>query len=71
MRGGRNEEHTMTTQVSIQTSAASYSRASLLVQTLAALTFGMVILFAVGFAPLEVAHNAAHDVRHSLAFPCH
>ncbi len=61
----------MTTQVSIQTSTASYSRASLMVQTLAALTFGMVILFAVGFAPLEVAHNAAHDVRHSLAFPCH
>ena len=44
---------------------------SMLVQTAAALIFGAVILFGVGFAPLEAAHNAAHDVRHSLAFPCH
>jgi cobalt transporter subunit CbtB len=31
---------------------------------------GIVILYGVGFAPLE-AHNAAHDARHSAAFPCH
>ena len=43
----------------------------MLMQTAAALAFGIVILFAVGFAPLEAAHNAAHDVRHTLAFPCH
>lgn len=66
----------MTTQVSSQHTAQEHivqTRASttVLAQSLAALVFGMVILFAVGFAPMGAAHNAAHDVRHSLAFPCH
>jgi len=26
---------------------------------------------AVGFAPIEVIHNATHDTRHSTGFPCH
>lgn len=37
----------------------------------AALSFGAIILFAVGFMPMAEAHNAAHDTRHSFAFPCH
>jgi len=44
---------------------------SVCAQSLAALVFGVIILFVVGFAPIGVAHNAAHDVRHSVAFPCH
>lgn len=32
---------------------------------------GLVMLFGVGFAQIEVVHNAAHDTRHSVAFPCH
>lgn len=53
------------------TQAATVSAASPLVQTSAAMLFGAVILFAVGFLPTEAAHNAAHDTRHALAFPCH
>jgi cobalt transporter subunit CbtB len=30
---------------------------------------GVAMLFAVGF--MDVAHNAAHDTRHAIAFPCH
>lgn len=45
--------------------------ASPLAQSAAALVFGLVILFAVGFLPMAAAHNAAHDTRHTLAFPCH
>jgi|TARA_B110000967_G_C18540795_1_gene390491 cobalt transporter subunit CbtB len=37
----------------------------------AAAILGMVVLMGVGFAPMDVAHNAAHDTRHSFAFPCH
>lgn len=37
----------------------------------AAAFLGLVILFAVGFANSNVLHNAAHDSRHSFAFPCH
>ncbi len=61
----------MTTRVTTQTSSLAQPRTTLLLQTAAALAFGIVILFAVGFAPLQAAHNAAHDVRHTLAFPCH
>ncbi len=38
---------------------------------LSAALLGLVILFAVGFANSDVLHNAAHDSRHSFAFPCH
>ncbi|MEC9152620.1 MAG: CbtB domain-containing protein [Pseudomonadota bacterium] len=32
---------------------------------------GSFILIGVGFANSDVIHNAAHDSRHSFAFPCH
>jgi cobalt transporter subunit CbtB len=38
---------------------------------LAAAALGVVILWAVGFSPAGIAHNAAHDTRHTMAFPCH
>ena len=37
----------------------------------AALGLGVTLLFLVGFAPVTNLHNAAHDTRHGLAFPCH
>ncbi len=40
-------------------------------QILSAAILGFVIMIGVGLAPMEVAHNAAHDTRHSFAFPCH
>lgn len=38
---------------------------------LAALLLGVFIVFGVGFAGSTTIHNAAHDSRHSFAFPCH
>jgi cobalt transporter subunit CbtB len=32
---------------------------------------GVVMVFGVGFANISVAHNAAHDARHTMVFPCH
>jgi cobalt transporter subunit CbtB len=32
---------------------------------------GLFLLWGVGFSHIPVLHNAAHDTRHSLAFPCH
>ncbi len=32
---------------------------------------GIVLLFIAGFAETGVLHNAAHDSRHSVVFPCH
>ncbi len=61
----------MMTRVSSNQSTQANTTTSALAQTLAALVFGMVIIYGVGFAPMSMAHNAAHDVRHSVAFPCH
>lgn len=36
-----------------------------------ALILGVAMVFLVGFAHPTVLHNAAHDSRHALAFPCH
>ena len=36
-----------------------------------AILLGAFVLFGVGFAGPSVLHNAAHDSRHSFAFPCH
>lgn len=46
-------------------------RLSEIAQGLAALAFGLVVVGFVGFSHIDVVHNAAHDVRHSNAFPCH
>lgn len=32
---------------------------------------GTALIFLVGFAPMSTVHNAAHDTRHTAAFPCH
>jgi cobalt transporter subunit CbtB len=32
---------------------------------------GAALLFAAGFANSAVMHDAAHDTRHSIGFPCH
>ena len=32
---------------------------------------GLFLLYGVGFANPATLHNAAHDTRHSFAFPCH
>ncbi|WP_443628240.1 CbtB domain-containing protein [Candidatus Njordibacter sp. Uisw_002] len=53
------------------TAVSSRGLANSSVQMAAAAILGMVVLMGVGFAPMDVAHNAAHDTRHSFAFPCH
>lgn len=50
--------------------AAARARAKLWAPAVAAL-LGLVMLYGVGFASPQTIHNAAHDSRHSLTFPCH
>lgn len=42
-----------------------------LVPALAALVLGSFLVLGAGFAQIDAVHNAAHDSRHSFAFPCH
>jgi cobalt transporter subunit CbtB len=37
----------------------------------AALLLGLSLIFVAGFANATVLHDAAHDQRHAIAFPCH
>jgi cobalt transporter subunit CbtB len=36
-----------------------------------ALLLGLGLILLMGFAGPQLIHNAAHDTRHSLSFPCH
>jgi cobalt transporter subunit CbtB len=53
---------------SLPVAAGQVSR---LTQSLMAMALGIFIVGVVGFSHIDVIHNAAHDVRHSNAFPCH
>lgn len=41
------------------------------VQLLMSAFLGLFIIGFVGFSHIEAVHNAGHDHRHSMAFPCH
>ncbi|MCC7252917.1 CbtB domain-containing protein [Hyphomicrobium sp.] len=36
-----------------------------------ALLLGTVLVFTAGFSHSATIHNAGHDTRHALSFPCH
>ncbi len=63
--------------LSDSSSAASHSspavpaRIGALRPALAAAVLGVAVLYVVGFAGPHAIHEAAHDARHSLNFPCH
>jgi len=40
-------------------------------QTAVVALLGAFIVLAVGFAGLAQIHDAAHDTRHTMNFPCH
>ncbi len=42
-----------------------------IVPALTAILLGVFVVFATGFVGPTALHNAAHDARHSLTFPCH
>ncbi|WP_407049380.1 CbtB domain-containing protein [Methyloraptor flagellatus] len=47
------------------------SRADTLKVAFAAAALGVALVFTTGFAGANVLHNAAHDSRHAMSFPCH
>jgi cobalt transporter subunit CbtB len=47
------------------------SDSSVIAQAVLAMALGLFIVGIVGFSHISAVHNAAHDVRHSNAFPCH
>ena len=47
------------------------SRSTVIGAATAAILVGFFLVLAAGFAHPEALHNAVHDTRHALAFPCH
>ncbi len=59
----------MTTRV--QAGSFSVSNPSKVVSLFAAGILGVILVGGVGFLGSPMVHDAAHDVRHMLSFPCH
>ena len=59
------------TRVTQLPAATATSQVGRLSQSLMAMVLGLFVVGMVGFSHIDVLHNAAHDVRHSNAFPCH
>ncbi|UVK96776.1 CbtB domain-containing protein [Pseudomonas sp. B21-048] len=57
------------------TASSTASTTTTLSQRLTAAFFasilGASLVYFAGFSHIEAVHNAAHDTRHSSAFPCH
>ncbi len=45
--------------------------ASRAIQITFAVLLGLFVAGGAGFAQISAVHNAAHDYRHSMGFPCH
>jgi cobalt transporter subunit CbtB len=54
-----------------QTAPASTVDSNVIAQAVLAMALGLFIVGVVGFSHISAVHNAAHDVRHANAFPCH
>ncbi len=47
------------------------TRTAVVLPAVLAALLGLFILYGVGIAQPDLLHNAAHDTRHALTFPCH
>lgn len=60
----------MQTAAKTTTTSSSLSQSRRMIAA-ATLAFGLGLVFLAGFANSATVHNAAHDTRHAMAFPCH
>ena len=67
--GNLHEDAAMRTMAAAQ--AGAPAAAGKRVSALCAALLGLALLYGVGFAGPAALHEAAHDSRHGLAFPCH
>ncbi|MEX6679042.1 CbtB-domain containing protein [Pseudomonas sp. W2Oct36] len=53
------------------TTAVASTQSQRLVAAVSAMFLGAFLVYFAGFSHIDAVHNAAHDTRHSSAFPCH
>ncbi len=56
---------------SSQTDHLAHRRAAVALPAVLAVLFGLFLVWGTGFASPAALHNAAHDARHAMSFPCH
>ncbi|MEE3914604.1 CbtB-domain containing protein [Pseudomonas viridiflava] len=61
----------MTTISSSHSATSSSTRTQRLTAAISAALMGACLVYFAGFSHIAAVHNAAHDTRHSAAFPCH
>jgi cobalt transporter subunit CbtB len=61
----------MTNAETIAVRAGATSRVGVKVSAFFAALLGLGLIYGVGFAAPQAIHNAAHDTRHAVSFPCH
>ncbi len=61
----------MNTPVSTLPTPARQLSLSAGIQIISAMLIAFIVLYGVGFVEMDIAHNSAHDARHSAVFPCH
>jgi cobalt transporter subunit CbtB len=61
----------LSTKPATTANIAAALTASRAVPIVMAMLLGAFIVGGVGFSHIEAVHNAAHDYRHSMGFPCH
>ncbi len=66
---------TLSIEIAAAQSAAAQSavagRARVVLWATFAIAFGAFLVFGAGLANPSAIHDAAHDTRHALSFPCH
>lgn len=58
----------VSTQNEPQAAALAPDRA---IPIVSALLLGVMLIAGAGFVSMPLVHNAAHDQRHAIGFPCH
>jgi cobalt transporter subunit CbtB len=53
------------------TSSTTATQSQRLTAAVSAMILGACLVYFAGFSHIDAVHNAAHDTRHSSAFPCH
>jgi cobalt transporter subunit CbtB len=61
----------MSVQQNASTAPALQTTGARTLPAILAILGGLFIVGFVGFSPMEIVHNVAHDTRHANAFPCH
>ena len=59
------------TATAAKTSVLAPSKSETLKAAIVAMTLGFGLVWLAGFANPASVHDAAHDTRHALSFPCH